>query len=615
MPNADVRIVMAFLIVCLCRATIDAARAGRFEDLGIPVRKAGLKGCIVGPDATGQRDLLYFNFNQAGAPLFLVAVDPDTGEAKQYGAPEGPGAWAFILGPDDKIYLGTWDGGLVLRFDPKQPERGIEVVGRPAPTETYIWQYANGADGRIYGCTYPQAKLVSYDPASGEMRDLGRMDETQMYARLLAAGANGKIYVGTGYERPNIVVYDPATGERRALLPDTYRGEAGVGTVSTGPDGTVHAAAGGRHFRIDDETLVPIPAADYPSAPPLRLRDGRIIAAYGDGTYSLRGPDTGETVRRQFRYEGAGSGIFVVGAGPEGRIYGSTALPLEMFAYDPAAGELRDLGNPTSVGGELYSLVDWHGLLYVCAYPGSWLSVYDPAEPWHYGTDPDSNPRGFGRLGDGHLRPRAMIVGPGDRLYIGSFPPYGELGGAMAVFDPVAGKVIENYRHLIPNQSITALVHEQHTGLVIGGSGIAGGGGSTPSEKEAHLFAWDADRKRTVADIIPTPGDSVVVALAALDGKAFAATEPSHTLVLYDPVKGAVVQRAAVPFGRVHDISVAPHDGMIWGLAGNTIFSVDPASLEFTKVAEYPGGITCGFAITDTGIYFGSGVHLVRYRW
>lgn len=208
-----------------------------------------------------------------------------------------------------------------------------------------------------------------------------------------------------------------------------------------------------------------------------------------------------------------------------------------------------------------------------------------------------------------------MIVGPGDRLYIGSFPPYGELGGAMGVFDPAAGTVIENYRNLIPNQSISALVYEPRSGLVIGGSSIVGGGGSRPIEKEAHLFAWDADRKQKVADIVPTPGDTTVVALAALDGKVFAATEPSHTLLVYDPVEHAVVGRATVPFGRVREISLGAHDGRIWGLAANTVFSVDPAALEFTKVADYPGGITCGFALTDTGIYFGSGVHLVRYRW
>jgi hypothetical protein len=40
-------------------------------------------------------------------------------------------------GPDERIYLGTWDGGLILRFDPKQPDKGIQVVGQPAASESF----------------------------------------------------------------------------------------------------------------------------------------------------------------------------------------------------------------------------------------------------------------------------------------------------------------------------------------------------------------------------------------------------------------------------------------------------------------------------------------------
>jgi hypothetical protein len=68
------------------------SEGGRFESLGIPVRVGGLMGCIVGPNGHGG-EALYFNLNQAGAPLFLVQVDPVTGEARQFNAPQGPGAW------------------------------------------------------------------------------------------------------------------------------------------------------------------------------------------------------------------------------------------------------------------------------------------------------------------------------------------------------------------------------------------------------------------------------------------------------------------------------------------------------------------------------------------
>ena len=79
------------LVGCLAVAvSANAAEVGRFESLGVPVKVGGLMGCIVGPNGHGG-EALYFNFNQAGGKLFLVQVDPDTGQAHQFNAPEGPG--------------------------------------------------------------------------------------------------------------------------------------------------------------------------------------------------------------------------------------------------------------------------------------------------------------------------------------------------------------------------------------------------------------------------------------------------------------------------------------------------------------------------------------------
>ncbi len=179
----------ALLILLTCASTIAGAetKSAGYESLGIPVRKGGLMGCIVGPNGKGG-EALYFNFNQLSGLLFLVQVDPDSGEARQFNAPEGPGAWALLAGPDLKIYLGTWDGALVLRFDPSQPDKGLEIVGKPSASEDYLWQFDTGKDGRIYSCTYPNAKLVSFDPKTGAMEDHGRMHPTEMYARSLAVG-------------------------------------------------------------------------------------------------------------------------------------------------------------------------------------------------------------------------------------------------------------------------------------------------------------------------------------------------------------------------------------------------------------------------------------------
>lgn len=585
----------------------DRPGPGHFELLGVPVRKGGLMGCLVGPNGRGG-EALYFNFNQTGAPLFLVQVDPDTAEARQFTAPQGPGAWAFTVGPDGRIYLGTWDGALILRFDPREPEKGIEVVGKPSPTESYIWQFALGRDGKIYGCTYPGSKLVSYDPAAGRLEDLGRLSETEMYARTIAVGPSGKVYAGIGMQKSDLVVFDPATRRHRSLLSESVRALAGPGApeVVRGADGRVYAHLV-RWYRIDDELTVPFEGE--PERAPLKLRDGRAVAAYGRGSFSLRDPKTGAVTERTFRYAGAGDPIFVLGMGPSGCVYGSTAMPLEVFRHDPRAGRTEHLG--AMPGGEVYSFLEHEGKLYLSYYGGAVMNLYDAGKPWNWGTTPGSNPLSFGGVGDGHLRPRAMIHGPAGKIYIGSEPPYGQLGGAMALWDPRENRTVENYRHLVKDQSIVSLAYEPRSGLVFGGTGNYGGGGTRPSEKEALFFAFDPGKKRKVFEAALAPGAVKYPATCAAEGKVF--TTAGDALILFDPQSMSVKRRFALP-GPQLDISLGRHgSGRLYGLTSRAVYWLDAGAEEVGSSGPAPAGITCGFALTEEALYFGSGVQLWRY--
>lgn len=606
----------AFLLGPVLATAVWAAESGDgFESLGVPVTKAMLMATAVGPDPTGTKEWLYFDFAQTGATLFLVAVDPDTGESHQFKAPVGPGAWALIRGPDECMYLGTWESGYILKFDPKQLDRGLQNLGKPSQTETYIWQFATGPDGRLYGCTYGQAKLISYDPKSGQMEDLGRMDDTQMYTRSIACGTNGMIYTAVGYGRANVVRYDPTTRQHLGILPEAHRKE-NAASVHRGADGHVYAQCGNQAFRIEGDTLVPIPATQVVSPPGLALRDGRTVTvgptSAETGSFTVTDPRTSTTTTRTFRYQGDGSLLFLTGVGPGQKIYGSTAMPLEMFVHDPATRQNRHLGNPTSVNGEIYSLLPWHDRLYLCAYPGAYLSVYDPQRPFKFGTQPGDNPRGFGNVGDGHLRPRAMVLGPDDTLYIGSLPPYGELGGAMAVFDLKGEKVVENYRHLITNQSIVALAYDPRSGLIFGGSSVTGGGGSTPSEKEARFFAWNPKERRKVLETNLVPNAPGYAAMVAADGKVFAAAGNQLFVVNTDSLK----LESTIPLpGGLLDISLGRHaNGRLYGLTASSVVEIDPVRGEVLRTIAAPVPVRCGFALTDEGLYFGSNAELWRYR-
>lgn len=599
------------------------SQAGEFVDLGKPVVRAMVLGQMVGPDENGEMTKLYFDFNQT-APLFIVQVDPVSGESKQYDAEEGGGAWGFIVGPDNKIYLGTCGhgGGHVLRFDPTQPDVGIEDLGKPSQSESYIWQFTIGKDAKtLYGCTYPQAKIVSYNTETGEMQDHGRMSETEMYSRTIATGTNGWIYTSVGFANYDIIALNPETGEHHSATTAEQRADPTVKqmgtTVYNGADGHAYGRVGKQWLRLIDGKGEPIEKNE--KAEPLRhvLADGRaLVGADVSGTYTLEEPETGEKTTGQFTYEGAGCAPFVVGVGPDGCIYGSTAMPLLLFRHDPETGENEDLGNPTATDGEIYSMHALDGLLWVCAYGSAYLSSYDPTRPWNFGSEADNNPRNYGPMGDGHLRPRAMIVGPDKTLYIGSHPAYGTLGGAMGVFDTTQGKVIENYRNIVQNQSISALAYHEQSGLVFGGSYIVGGGGATATEKEAMFYVWDPVKKEKIEEFVANPGDTNVASMTIARDKVFFVTLPSNALIVYDIAERKVIDTQQIEFGPALEISLGLHtDGMIYGLTNTSVIKIDPATHEISEVAEYDGGINCGWAMTDEGIYFGSGVHLIKYEW
>lgn len=609
------------LAVSTCMILLSAA-SGEVLDLGVPVRKAGHMGTVIGPNSDDTKDLVYFNFMQTKGKLFLLSVDPDTGETHQYDSPCEQGAWASILGPDRKLYLGTVGRGLVLRFDPQQPNKGIQVVGRPSQTETYIWQFAIGKDGKVYGCTYGNAKLVSYDPQTDTLEDLGRMDETQQYTRTIAVGPSGKVYLGIGSARQNLVVYDPTRREHRSICLPEWR-ESGFLSVMPGGDGKVYARVllppneeGKRvwqPFRIENEELIPVKRVPGRT---MRLRDGRYVSGVtmtkDGGHFTVSDPRSKSKRSIEFRYRGSGCGIFMVAPGPKGHIYGSTVMPLEVFRCNPRSDASEHLGNMP--GGEVYSMLEYRGKQYLCYYGGSIMNLYDPENPqWKWGYKPDCNPRSYGGVGDGHLRPRAMIRGPNDMIYVGSYPAYGQLGGAMAVWDPDRNKTIENYRHLVRDQSIVALAYDPTTGLIFGGSGNRGGGGTHPTQKEAVFFAFDPDKKCKLFETPLVPGAQTYQALCAVDGKIFVAVD--EKLLVYDAAQRKVVHQTALPSKQV-EISLGRHrDGLIYGLTHSAIYSIDPNTYARSVLTKPTARIDCGFALTDTGIYFGSGTHLYRYAW
>jgi streptogramin lyase len=602
--------LVLFLLVQAGAVAMSQAGSGKFEELGIPIRQASLLGRVAGP-APGGGEALYMSFHQSSRVGFLLSVDPKTGESRRHVFPvkSEQGAWGISLGRDGRIYLGTHWNAHLLRFDPAKSI--LEDLGRPLDTEEFIWCLSTAPDGTIFGGTYPNCHLISYSPSTGRVKDYGRMDPRQQYLRSLAVDSDGFVYCGVGSEESHLIRCDPRSGEKRDLMPEEYRKTPGFPRPYVAEDGEVYFSGAGRWFVVEGGQAVEVSKEKVSPQPPQRFDDGSAVAGIAENEITVRAP-SGETRKVAYKYTSEGSQIFVLEAGPDGRVYGSSIMPLRLFRFDPVTRKLEDLGNPMGTGGEIYSLLPHQGKLYMAAYGGADFAAYDPSKPWRPGKDRESNPRDFGSLGHGQDRPIAMAAGPDGAVYIGTIPGYGMLGGALSRYDPQTDE-IQVYRNVVPNQSVVALAADEKTGLVCGGTGVGGGTGSFPTEKQAVLFLWDPATRAKVWEMKLEGSQSVQAMCSGGNGLVYAIVRGN--LVVLDVGRRKIVHKTRFEPGRVvmNSFKRGP-DGLIWGLTGKSIFSLDPSTRRVQEVTKYDGDISSGLAVADGQIYFGSGPVLMRWR-
>ena len=611
--RSKLRFLIFILLVLLLIPLQNISFAQR--DLGIPVREAIVWGTYVGPGKTGKMDTIYLSFGQYKAPLFLLAVHPDTGKIKQFNGPLSSemGSWGFTIDHENRIYLGSYYNAHLLRFDPKTEE--WDDLGRPGgESESFICKITTGKDGKIWGGTFPSAKLFSYDPKTGVTQNYGRMDSDQFYC-YPTAGEDGLIYCAIQFEKMDIVVFHPEIQTNTSLIPSESRKPGQVSLVK-GKDGKIYTkfSTSEQWFRIErGEKLVEVPKSDVPF-PQSGLPDGRQFSVFGNSLLRIENPATKEEKKIPLQYEAAGSYIFVVSTGPEGKIYGSSMLPLRLFVYDPFTQTHHNLGRASYANGEIYSMDSYEGKIYACSYPEARLSVYDPKKPLKFGDQEDSNPKDLGPIGDRQYRPRTMIAGPHGRVYIGSYPDYGHLGGAISVYDPEKNQR-RVYRHIVQNQSIASLAYIEKFDLLAGGSSIRGGTGTHAIEKNAKLILWDPKEEKKVFEMIPIPEAKTILSLAVtVDGMLYGITDNEKVFV-FDSEKREVRKVFDLGFKEPREISLQlGPDIRLYGLAREAIFFIDPRNDEVSLVAHPSVPISSGMAISGQKIYFGSGANLYEFE-
>ncbi|WP_101784367.1 hypothetical protein [Nonomuraea indica] len=564
------------------------------------------------------------------------------------------GGWAAATATDGSVYLGTYPNAKLYRHVPGQST--VTDLGRAEGGYAFIWDLEPGADGEVYGGTYNDGRYFSY--ADGAFTTLGSVPVVagaENVRSLAHDPATGATYLGTGTNAA-LVRYDNATGRVDRLLPAAYAHNSMVGGLTwTGGrlfawiDRTllvlrVARAADGSHTAAADAAITDVDLHHSPA------RDGRVwfvkeglLHSYEVATGTVRatsvrpgldvtgytwsggtlvGLGAAEDGTRVFRYEPVSgqwssrvvsgapvlpAAINALGTGPDGRIYTGGYLTGGTGAHDPLRGDGDDgrPDTPTRTGlSQTDSLLAHDGRLYIGAYPSAKLYSHVPGDPWpptlrYTGGDAGSKADDC-EPGEGpppQDRPYALAGGPDGTVYMGTVPKYGKRSGALTVWkEGTPGRTL----CVAANQAVVSLAFAG--GMLFGGTSTRGALGVHPvyaPGASATLFSYDPATGAVRLHPLPLPAPKAVTALAQVDGRLWGLAGGS--LFTLDPARPQEITTeqlfpdpdyAARPSLAWRDgvlLTVAQDPRHVYDTAGDQIFRIDRSTRALTVLLTDPG--------------------------
>ncbi|MFW6437854.1 MAG: hypothetical protein ACOCZ7_02465 [Armatimonadota bacterium] len=618
--------VLSALMLLPCAAAQEVPPGVENHGIAAPVGMPAWGGVVAfeGPDG---RNTVFIKLWAGGNATYLF-VDAQTGETEQI-SPEigGLGAYQVFHAPEHNAIYDTMGTSFIeIDLGTREIRRVGEIPGGMALS------FTSDDDGVIYGGIYPSATVVAYDPTTGECTDHGAVNEEDwpQYLRPLTVDSEGWIYGGIGQATAQVVGLDLATGETRRYVPEEQR-EKGQGNVWRGTDGNVYATAPGWSWHMlcgGEATAVEEPPVDRVAVDRMLFPDGSRLVSdmrvdVPNRVLRIAEPGAEEPRELAFDYDSPGLGIYSMVAGPDGKIYGATGLPLRIWRFDPETGEMRDggLGNH---GGHVNQWVRQGDLLYGAVYSSGSLIEYDPSRP--YDDSPileSTNPRhlhGYDEARDLYGRPAALLAHPdGRHVILGGSAARVHLGGGMLIYDTQSGEeTVLTGEDLIADQGVTAIAALPDGDLIVGTTITAPTAGTTVAtdamiyridwETKTVSGRWTIDpRTRMVHDLI-VPEDGLVYGLT-VDNRFFV-FDPESEEFVHDE---EITDYGSVTGGQApRSMAIGP-DGGIYVLFRDAIARFEPGTFDHREVVSPGPSISTGVTIADGRIYFACGPRLFSY--
>lgn len=612
--------------------------------IGEPVKEGMVQSAVVGPDENGVYNTVYMGIAQWDAPNILVSYNVDTKTVKQYSIPDVPsqyinGAWGMFCASDGCIYIGTYFGGRILKFDPKT--QVYEDLGEAFPgasnRESYVYSFAEDDNGNIYGTTYPNAGMVKINLKSNEKTFLGSFASPLFKYGRSAVYYKGKIYCTLGTAETKVASFDPATGQKSLYDVPDVAASADIVLIKRNDklfcldiltknlwllkDGCFVTADIPEELLVKDKIYEKVQKdisdvlaksiclfhestyrwyQPFPEEPK-KLTGNRTLLCVTDREIFLLGED-GSVEKHEFQYNSAGAILFMVDKGPFGKIYGSSMLPLRMFCYDPETDIIENLGNPSNVNAQIYSFTCKDSLMTIASYQKCVISVYDVTKPWRLGSDKTANPRIIGMIGHNQCRPYGASIGEDGNHYFASVADYGLQGGALTRYDPLKDQFLV-WENIAGKQSLKTLAVIKGTNLIACGTSNQTGGGAPGNHEIPYVFLFDTVIEEIVHTFMPCEEHYREIAvLKFFEDKLYGLTDHG-VLFVFDPKKRILEKKVKLPVKDITNNSMAVYrKNIVYGVGEDRLFRYDLLTSDFQTLEQVPKWRS-GFVLTNDRIY------------
>lgn len=544
-------------------------------DFGVPIESIATLDTAYGIE-NGQH-VMYTT--ATGDPAIFNVIDIKENELlRSIPLPGAGNSWAHTTDPDGNVYIAGTDK--MFRYSADTHE--ITELGIAVSSESSIWSLTSDEHGNIYGGTFPNGKVFKFDPNSNEFTDYGSMDPEQQYVRSIAY-KDGIVYAGIG-STGHIIKLDVETGETSEVtirkipeiehpetvygldvrgdllfaylnnesnpliiydlkqeewLDDVYFNYGGL-HISPIHENKVSFIQGGKMMLFDlDSRQVEETGTSFgtslrnsawiPFENDEELPGHSLVTIQYGGNVTILNPESNVVRTNEPIVDGQPIDLHSLEKGPDGSLYMTGYMGVNGAIYNPETNEFK-----TIPIGQSESIGSYRDTVYFGVYPDAQIYAMNLKE--------DEEPELLFKVGDDQDRPYVQTAGD-DKLFFGTIPDYGHLGGTLSVYD-LETDTYDTHRHVIENQSIVGLAYKD--GKIYGSTTVNGGLGIDPTETEAKMFIWDVESSTKIDEITPDiPG-----------------------------LEKAPIMISGLTFGP---------DDLLWGAAEGTIFAMDPESLDIVK--------------------------------